>query len=526
MLFPLVLMAFAALGRRAAPWIAVGCVASFALAVWAVAYKPTAAFYLLPPRAWELGIGALLAYAPDAATVIGARLRGTLALLAIALLGIAMATTSKTTMFPGVGALAACIGAALLIWTVRADEGPAGRFLSAGPMVAVGLRSYGLYLWHWPVLALMRDALGMFELDLAQITLAFAVTAILSELSLRFVEMPLRRPGLVSRRVVFMGSGAGLAAFGAMAVVVIQAQGLPSRFDGATRNAISVTEGRSPLIASCAETNGRDLFTGGCAIGGGGGAPDFVVWGDSHAAARAAGFEGAARLSGLSGTLVWMGGCPPVIGQDGWSERPTCRSVKDRVAATLETLRPGATVFLHARWVRNFTSGAGVVDADSAQFRYVAQGVRDTMARLKKAGLWVILVGPAPEQGWHVPKRVVLRAQIGVGLPPLMTAEAYDQRYAPIEQALRDVAANVGAEYASPARAFCNTVCAVETAGDLLFFDSHHLSPDGALLAADSILSEVTLVRAKAGVIHAVQPPSVYRSPEEQERVDTPREME
>ncbi|MCX7282513.1 MAG: acyltransferase, partial [Novosphingobium sp.] len=128
--------------------------ASFAIAVWKQADTDGFAFYLLPARAWEMLAGALLALLPDQRP---GRLNAPFSLAGLGLICWAVATFDRTTVFPGASALIPVLGAVLLI---RFAPGTVvGRLLSVRPLVFVGLISYSLYLWHWPLIVFAEYAI-------------------------------------------------------------------------------------------------------------------------------------------------------------------------------------------------------------------------------------------------------------------------------------------------------------------------------------------------------------------------------
>jgi peptidoglycan/LPS O-acetylase OafA/YrhL len=121
-----------------------------------------AAFYFTPLRAWEPLVGALLAagwIAPSRSALVrqGLGLAGLAAILG------SMALLRPDTPFPGLAALPACLGAALVLQAGRGGSSApslAGQLLSSAPLVALGTASYSLYLWHWPVLTFLRLGLS------------------------------------------------------------------------------------------------------------------------------------------------------------------------------------------------------------------------------------------------------------------------------------------------------------------------------------------------------------------------------
>ncbi|MEM9840673.1 MAG: acyltransferase family protein [Pseudomonadota bacterium] len=188
LIFPLVMMAVAWFFRaRFAPVLLALVLASFAVCLWGTANEPSATFYLLPTRAWELGIGALVATAHI--PKLPRWMAEMASLLGVALIGYAVFMLDTSMDFPGYNALFPCLGAALLIAYARDTR--VGALLSTSPFVGVGKISYSLYLWHWPVIVFYRlefhaqpDRVHMFEMVVFSIALAIA--------SYVFIEAPFR----------------------------------------------------------------------------------------------------------------------------------------------------------------------------------------------------------------------------------------------------------------------------------------------------------------------------------------------
>lgn len=148
--FPLLLWLIARHApRRRVAGIAGVALVSFAWAVWKQGDADGFAFYMLPPRAWELFAGALLAV--GAVPQVRSRAwREALSLAGLALLAVAVFSLWSRDCVSGVTALAPVLGTALLIHC--APDTLAGRLLSRPFLVGIGLISYSLYLWHWPLI--------------------------------------------------------------------------------------------------------------------------------------------------------------------------------------------------------------------------------------------------------------------------------------------------------------------------------------------------------------------------------------
>jgi peptidoglycan/LPS O-acetylase OafA/YrhL len=217
LLYPLLFLLVWARGRKAfVLFIAIGAVLSFALAEWASHLRPSATFYLLPTRAWELALGALTAvylsqrHAPAGSSQVHAA--GSL--LGLVLISFAVFAFDDATPFPGKYALLPTVGTVLII-CFATDETWTGRLIASRVLVGIGLVSYSAYLWHQPLLALARHrSLGHIEWPLAAMLLAASLA--LAALSWKYVEKPFRDRKKISRPHVF-----GLAAVGSVLFLAV-----------------------------------------------------------------------------------------------------------------------------------------------------------------------------------------------------------------------------------------------------------------------------------------------------------------
>ena len=228
-LFPALLMALHAFARRALVPVIVGIgLASFALClVWAGAY-PTANFYLLPTRAFELLAGSLCA-------AVGlpreSRASGPLAALGLAMLAASTMALTGDTPFPSAWTLLPVGGTVLVV--LFAPGTATARFLSFAPFVGIGLISYSLYLWHQPVFAFAR-LVSVEEPGPPVFVGLIAVSFALSFLSWRFVETPARDRTRLPGRVFFPMMALVAIALIAIGAALHLTRGAPSRVDMVT----------------------------------------------------------------------------------------------------------------------------------------------------------------------------------------------------------------------------------------------------------------------------------------------------
>ncbi len=388
-----------------------GGLASLALAVYGTYRAPSATFFLLPARAWELAAGSLLAFA---APVSSLRLRNGMGLLGAIFILFAVFGYSAGTRFPGLAAIPPVAGAALLIWSgmSRQDSNEGGwkpaltqRFLAIRPLVWIGLLSYSLYLWHWPLLAFYRY-LGILQTSTPVRAALLAASLLLAWLSLRFVERPFRRRGLVTKRTsVFALSAVTIVALIIPCIFLWRGDGLPQRLSPkAQRFAEGATDSvfANELILSDIPKNLVTLGTAGIE-------PAVFVWGDSHAMAILPAVDEACKELGLAGVAATHPSTPPVLDwfrSDGFGlgadSLPYNREIYNYLNSS-EARMSIKKVVLAAFWLP-------CVNQDFKSFQ---AALTSTVAALNRSGYQVIIFKQVPGWSTEVSKALAFHEMIG-----------------------------------------------------------------------------------------------------------------
>ncbi|WP_067104533.1 MULTISPECIES: acyltransferase family protein [Microbulbifer] len=505
--FPLLLCWLVARGRRSVLLGVVSvCVLSLGLSVWATKAQPFANYFLTPSRVWELGLGALIALGalPPARRQWQAELA---AGLGLAMIFASVFFYDARTPFPGLAALLPCGGAAALIWAGGQGQTATGRLLSWWPLVAVGLISYSLYLWHWPVLVLMRLLHGSTELPMELVAQAIFLSLLLGWASWRFVEAPFRHPlpaGL-SRRALIRTCGGLATVIVAVALVINVAKGVPSRLPAelfATyRDAIE----RTPEQRRCM---GRTPEEGLCEFGPASneaGDADYLLWGDSHAGAFLPGYQRWLAENGHRGIAAVKSACAPLLGVVRVEMGPAhgCDGFNAQVLEMLESREDIGTVILVARWalvvegerspgeggppaimgLAGTQSAAAETDAGESvtnNAELVSRGLAETVARVRATGREVLIVDSIPEIAFSVPMAIVSADFVGAQLqaaPTLEDVRARNQRTNAIFDALVE---EFGVQRESLVPDLCHPRCQIQADGRPLYRDDDHLSTFGS----------------------------------------------
>ncbi len=475
---------------------------SLLLSVVAVDRAPTAGFYLLPSRAWELLCGGILA-------VGGLPKPGRLAAELSAGAGcaailIAVLAFTAGTPFPGIAALLPCLGATALIWAGESNS-PASlsRLMSSPVPVWIGKISYPLYMWHWPLLVLARH--GLFHEPTAAERLGLAVLAVvLAAATTRWIEAPIR-----GRRIFAGGRETLMAGFGAMLVLFAIGKatsvtlGFPERLPA---DALALARQDVDLAGQfCNATSHVDLGIGTtCEIGdwGASQAADFVVWGDSHALAEIPAFAIAARQHGQHGLIFGQASCEPLLGvSDPDPEGVACRDFNAAVVGFLKA-RPAPTVFLVALWARvaegrpvpaicagRGGENGGVIDVvagiTSGNGSHAAfdNGLGRSLAFLNGVGITPILLQDTPCQFTEVPAALAMAATLHRSLSGIEEKRTtIDASQAWVDSRLAAASAAGRARFLRTRDAFCGPeTCPVAVGSAALYRDSSHLTVTGAL---------------------------------------------
>ena len=469
---------------------------SLLCSVYAVNQSPTAAFYLLPSRAWEMLLGSLVALLPGLR--IGIKLRELVSWGGILMILGAYLFFQKTTTFPGVAALLPCLGTAFFIKSTQtqSDNEPicsVAKFLSCKPLVFIGLVSYSLYLWHWPVFAFAQNLVAG-HLGLVDRLGLVALSFVLAVVSWKFVEVPFRKGCLVrSRKVVFCGAAIWSSVIVALAFSIRQNDGFRGRWSVDVLMAADAKRDHGYLYESQLGdvTNGDVVIFGAREAAG---RPWGLVWGDSFAMAAMPAFDEYAREHGLKGVQITRSSTAPLVDYFMDNEFGLAEKAIPFNQAILEYVRASKVenVFLVACWSSYLSvqHGANMNPKES---------LMQTVGLIVAAGSkpWIVL--RPPKQPIDVPA-VVARSRINTQSYEHLLAEpdSYTGLFEDDDGLIVSLQ-EAGAGVINPRPYFlskCQNYYVVEKDGDVLYRDRGHLTSVGArrmlLPAIDRALESVT----------------------------------
>ena len=465
--WPLILMLAARL-RLKLLWVAVAIgVASFLANIALIGTDAVATFYLPFTRAWELAAGAVLACIWSrfdqgiAASNIRAGAGAVLIAVAVALLNVHRA-------FPGWWALLPVMGSALLLSAPAAWGNRV--ILGSRPAVWIGLISYPLYLWHWPLLVLFAAVKfgALTDIEREGIVL---LSTLLAWGTYWFIERPFRFGKPVPLKAASLAGAMALVAIAGM--VVVQGKGFAFRLPPEIRAMADVPEQNAQWrIDDCLlDLNHETKFADSCVDRSH--RPLLLVWGDSTAGALMPGLLKAQQSHDFGIAQLTASSCVPIINVD-IAAQSNCRANNERVLAMVRQIKPDI-VLLHGTWEKYLDHAA------------------ETVAALKESGARVVVLGPLPFWKYGLPNEVLRYWMLHHELIPARTNDAIAGHR--IDDRMRAVVVPNGAEFISAREVLCNADGCLarlgDKASDLSASDQGHLTEEGSVFLVQSIIGRV-----------------------------------
>ena len=293
-----------------------GLIASFVMNVYLIERSPSATFFLLPTRAWELLVGAIIAKYATTSEKLSRSASEVGSAVGLCLILFSMLTYTKSTPFPGWAAVLPVLGSAAFIYCSASQKTWAAKLLSTTPFVFVGLISYSLYLWHWPVFAYLRYMVN--DVTSTIFIGAILLSFLLATLSYYFVEQPFRKKQLLaSPKSIFQAATVYLTGIFLCGAAASYLAGWPNRFDPKFEEFIADakhTGNEYQTTLNYLNANGfrvigntsSDQF-------------DFLLAGDSHAMVTVDVLDELAKKHDLKGAIATNNTTVPLLGV--WSSR-------------------------------------------------------------------------------------------------------------------------------------------------------------------------------------------------------------
>jgi len=476
------------------------------------ASSPTRAYFSPLTRAWELALGAMLAVATPWLARVPARLGAVLTWVGLGAILFSAFAFTDATAYPGSLVAVPVVAAALVIGGgLRARQSGAERLLGTGPFQWVGRRSYGLYLWHWPILVLAAEYAGKSTLPAAESILLVLAALVLTAVSYRIVENPLRHLRRPSRTTVLSGAVVVVVTVAVCSLAIVwvavgqsgtPAPGAPASSEAALARevaaAASITSAPAkllpPLVDAAGDYGGffespycvaysAQTWVPPCVLGDAKGSGLLVVVGDSHALMWLPAFQLVAKRAEMRLVVLVKADCP--AGFVTVTDPPGLRSP---VGPFTECDQWHARV---VRWINNHhptmvvvtqrslyqvpsTTGGPPTYASGAAWR---SGLQQMLDSVHSPGVTKVVLGNIPLQPVDPPTCLAQHLDdVQTCSVPVKGATV-----TPWSVAEKQAAAASGARYVDVTPWFCSSVCTAIVSHYVVYEDTFHMTADYAI---------------------------------------------
>ncbi|WP_137128945.1 acyltransferase family protein [Rhizobium sp. FY34] len=444
---------------------------SFILCVAETYSNASAAFYLVQYRAWELLIGSILALGVIP-PVRSPSINEAIGIGGLTAIGVSVLLFTEEIPFPGLAAAAPCLGAAAIIYSGSNAQTVVSRLLGLTPLRFIGLISYSLYLWHWPLRALYYAGVGV-PYGIGKIIMLL-VALVIATASWWFVERPFRRNGVLRPATTLLGGGIAIGLVCGAAVISVEIYSTIRNIPPAAVAVLAQAE------LPAADDHFRD---GDCFLSNNVRAAsqinnesclaydpnrrNILIVGDSHAAHLWVGLsETYPELNFMQATAS---GCRPTISFEG---RHTCTDLMRHIFLNLLPQRAVDTVIRSGRW-RGSEAKMAIATAKA----------------LQPFAKRVIISGPIAEYDQSLPRLLAKGMEANSG-PAQFASHHLVPTPQQIDALFASEAAAAGVEYFSVYDALCGTECEVWARdGVAMQFDYGHLTREGSIYLGQRLRS-------------------------------------
>ena len=474
--------------------------------------SPSANFYLLPTRIWELVLGVLSAFylfnKPPGFNILNKNTSDILSILGLGMIVFSVFIFNKFTPFPSFYSLLPTIGTLLIILFATKNT-RVGKVLSFSPLVGVGLISYSLYLWHQPLLAFGRIR-NLGTLSNSETFFLIGISFILAFISWKYLEKSFRnRKGFFTRKKIFIFSFLGIIFFSFSGLLISLNEGYKNRY--------SVPEDiyesfKKPSLTNCFDLDNIHLVENwGCKLGKEKEKIDYLLLGDSHSLSLKDIFHQAGITEEKQIFFTGASGCPPLINlvpaREDQANRD-CKKLNERVQKF--AVEQGVKhIFLVARW-SYYTDGG----YDSKNIQYLKSGqlttldkatsrlvfeksLRSTLEFYKSKKITVHIITQVPSQEVNAKDAFFIayrnyKRNTEVSLDESLSKFSIDRKK---HDRLQLYTKTVFKKNSSDMiiydfdHIFCKNKCLLGDSEGSFYYDDHHLSTNGAALIEDNIKS-------------------------------------
>jgi len=457
----IVLIAFKVGGRKFLfQTIALITVLSFLFSLYLTNTQPIWAFYSLPTRAWELGVGALL-------LTITSRYRLSVIYpwIALALILYASFFYTEKTPFPGTAAIAPVLGTAIAIASISSWPRFLNFFSNLRVTQWLGEISYPLYLWHWPLLVIPMVYLGR-GLSIYERAAAIMATLLLADLTHRFIEQPLRHISFSSKKIITSAIAATFIATGTGFAISATANDTVTLPTGQSYSLAQIMEKPQVYLDEC-HVNYGETISNDCTYGPAS-SKKVVLFGDSHAAQWMPVLEELAYERGFQLISLTKSACSgPAVAKDesGAFKNADCDEWRKNSIARIQALQPMAVLVSGMQY---FEIPGGYEDRG----QWWREGQRKTFAALRGSSKHIIYISDTPHPLRDIPSCIAAGR-----IDRCNTTEPADAFFTP------------GWSQINPTSWFCAEKCPAILNGIVVYRDASHISVLASKMVKPQLLS-------------------------------------
>jgi hypothetical protein len=313
---------------------------SFAFSIYQTEISPIWAFYSLPTRAWELGLGALLVLIPPIKT------KKYVGLIGFILIIVSAFIFNETTAFPGKNAALPVLGTVLLIVSINHWPPLLNDVANSRLFQWLGEISYPLYLWHWPLLVLPSTYFAR-PLYVYERILAILVTVLLADLTHRFIEEPYRHKKIVTE-TIFKRTAlvTGISVLLGTLIIFTSSDRIDvSGINGAV--SLAQIKARPLVYEDGCHANYAQTKSALCEYGDLSSSKTMVLYGDSHAAQWFPALVEIANRSGYKLISLTKSACPAVdtvrLDQGGF-KMSRCKEWRKNSISRIQQIKPDVLI--------------------------------------------------------------------------------------------------------------------------------------------------------------------------------------
>jgi peptidoglycan/LPS O-acetylase OafA/YrhL len=480
---------------------------SFAVSVWGAENKPSATFYLLPTRAWELLLGSLLVFSPKIKPY--KQYRSLLTGGGIIVILMSFYFLSKELSFPGKNALFPCLGAGMIILANHKNkENFVSKFISIKPLVFIGLISYSLYLWHWAFIVFYK----YYTLEKPSLVIVLLFSFIVAIFSWKFIEKPFRETD--KKRLPYFSLflvGLGLIIF---SYLIYLTKGIPERLPDklSYMSMGGIKELKNPYRKRCFTWGEKGIpldqvWKKACRLGESteNMKESFVLIGDSHSDALFTGIDSMAKKAKLKGIFLGFSGCNPVQGMFR-KRKSKCEEFKKVFYEEIYKHKSIKLVVFSSRWASSLygnTYGLGPAEPIKTPVKsllrlsdkpkeilnikerekYFSLKMKETILSLLHSGKKVVLFASIPEVGYHVPRYMARKEMSSINIELVRNKKYFYSRQKFILNLFSKFSKINGVSVLYPHEKLCikkGDTCMYQIDGKPLYYDDDHLSIYGA----------------------------------------------